>query len=461
VATPVTPEELAEARRVLGRQLAARREAAGLTQARLAKLTGYTRSSIANLETGRSSQPRTSWTRYDQLLGAGGALLASHDDYAALTTRHRQRAAEERERQRTAKIEQWQPTVPVTAPPRPDDDGSSLHRQSDRRGFLAEGTRLAGVALSEHLVHLFTSEAHEMHRALDTGSSSEALAYYESTADHVMIHYERHGPVELLAPALELFHEIRRLVEQPQPLAARRRLTRTASKLATLLGIFAYDNAWRAQSWFGVAQRAAVEAGDRTLLGWAIAAESLADYYGGREPAALRSLLGARRLVDDGVVAAVVAARLARAHAATGEEQPALAALDAAEHYLDTSSEEQRELYGFAAPQLAFYRTTCLLRLGEPDQVEAAAAEALRLYAGTPHYMDPTLIRLESAAAHLIRQPPALEQAAGAARDALEALPAVHRTGPVRQRTAEITTVLHGHPDVPAAREFVEYMAEL
>jgi transcriptional regulator with XRE-family HTH domain len=460
VATPVTPEQLADARSSLGKQLADYREAAALTQAQLARLTGYTRSTIANLETGRSSQPRTSWTRYDQLLHADGALLASHDHYATLTERHQQQAAQERERQRTAKIEQWRQTA---AAPHPGGTTTIQHSigVSDRRGFLAEGTMLAGVALSEYLTRLFTSEAYEMRRALDAGSSSEVLADFEQTTDHMMIHYERHGPVELLAPALELFHAIRRLVEQPQPLQARRRLIRTASKLATLLGIFAYDNAWRARGWFGVAQRAAVEAGDRPLLGWAIAAESLGDYYGGREPAALQSLLGAQRLVDDGAVAAVIAVRLARAHAAAGQEQPSLTALDEAEHHLDAAPDEQRDLYGFAAPQLAFYRTTCLLRLGRPDEVETAAAEALRLYAGTPHYMDPTLIRLEVAAAHLLRQPPALEQAAAAASDALEALPAVHRTGPVRQRTAEIASLLRGHPDVPAAREFIEYVAQL
>lgn len=113
----VTPEQLAEARRDLGQQLAARREAAGLTQAQLARLTGYTRSALANVETGRSNQPRTCWVRYDQLLGAEGALLASYDHYASLTAQRRQQAARERERQRIAKIEQWRPQIATAIGP--------------------------------------------------------------------------------------------------------------------------------------------------------------------------------------------------------------------------------------------------------------------------------------------------------------------------------------------------------
>ncbi|MGH3449430.1 MAG: helix-turn-helix domain-containing protein [Haloechinothrix sp.] len=126
---PVTPEQLAEARRALGRKLADRREAAGLIQAQLARLSGYSRSAVANTETGRSAQPRTAWVRYDQLLSADGAMLGDYDDYAALTVRQRAYAAEERERQRTAKINQW---------PRAVLGGYSIRsgRQPRRRGSV-------------------------------------------------------------------------------------------------------------------------------------------------------------------------------------------------------------------------------------------------------------------------------------------------------------------------------------
>lgn len=106
----ITSEQLIDARRNLGQQLAARREAAGFTQLQLARHVGYTRSTIANVETGRSSQPRDCWVRYDQLLRADGVLLAGHDHYRALASRYRDQASQERKRQRTARIEQWRYT---------------------------------------------------------------------------------------------------------------------------------------------------------------------------------------------------------------------------------------------------------------------------------------------------------------------------------------------------------------
>jgi len=51
-------ETTAHARRALGAELAAYRAAAGYNQARLAQLTAYSRSTIANVETGRQRVPR-------------------------------------------------------------------------------------------------------------------------------------------------------------------------------------------------------------------------------------------------------------------------------------------------------------------------------------------------------------------------------------------------------------------
>jgi len=84
----ITPEQIAAARRDLGRRLAALRDAAGLTQVDLAGRVNYSRSTIGNVETGRQKIPRGSWRRFDRELRAGGALLAEHDALAALVRRH-------------------------------------------------------------------------------------------------------------------------------------------------------------------------------------------------------------------------------------------------------------------------------------------------------------------------------------------------------------------------------------
>ncbi|GIG55710.1 hypothetical protein Lfu02_00820 [Longispora fulva] len=73
------PQDVREARKVLGELLAAYRLAAGHTQFTLAPLTNYVRSTIANVETGRQNVPREFWAICDRLLDAGGALIAGFD----------------------------------------------------------------------------------------------------------------------------------------------------------------------------------------------------------------------------------------------------------------------------------------------------------------------------------------------------------------------------------------------
>ncbi|MGH4006244.1 MAG: helix-turn-helix transcriptional regulator, partial [Pseudonocardiaceae bacterium] len=70
------PEELVEMRRVLGAQLAAFRQSAGLTQGQLAKVTFRDRSTVAHIETGRSRADERFWTVADDRCGADGVLLA-------------------------------------------------------------------------------------------------------------------------------------------------------------------------------------------------------------------------------------------------------------------------------------------------------------------------------------------------------------------------------------------------
>lgn len=65
--------------RTLGVRLAQLRRAAGYNQHSLAPLTGYARSTIANVETGRQKAPREFWQRCDELLGRDGSLLSLYD----------------------------------------------------------------------------------------------------------------------------------------------------------------------------------------------------------------------------------------------------------------------------------------------------------------------------------------------------------------------------------------------
>jgi transcriptional regulator with XRE-family HTH domain len=74
-------EVVAERRRALGRDLAARRQAAGLTQEELAPRTLYGRSTVANVEVGRQQVSRDFWARCDIWLGAAGLLVDAFDEF--------------------------------------------------------------------------------------------------------------------------------------------------------------------------------------------------------------------------------------------------------------------------------------------------------------------------------------------------------------------------------------------
>ncbi len=81
----IDSEEIREARRALGRQLAAYREAAGLIQQELAPKIHYGRSTIANVEIGRQRCSRAFWEHCDQVLVADGALIRGYDELKAFT----------------------------------------------------------------------------------------------------------------------------------------------------------------------------------------------------------------------------------------------------------------------------------------------------------------------------------------------------------------------------------------
>ena len=72
------------ARRTLGIRLATCRRAGGYSQADFASLVDYSRSTIANVETGRQRVPREFWAVADTALGTEGALTEANDQIEAV-----------------------------------------------------------------------------------------------------------------------------------------------------------------------------------------------------------------------------------------------------------------------------------------------------------------------------------------------------------------------------------------
>ncbi len=105
---------LLQMRRALGRQLAAQRNRAGLSQWDLAPLTGYSRSTLSDAELGRHRLRREFWLRCDELLKAEGRLLASYDRIETAATVLEQRSHGTGPRTRP----------PLRAVPAPDHDAA-------------------------------------------------------------------------------------------------------------------------------------------------------------------------------------------------------------------------------------------------------------------------------------------------------------------------------------------------
>lgn len=77
---PPAPEVVRWMRRDMGRDLARRREEAGLTQEKFADLTGrYGRGTVSHAETGIGDTGREFWVIADRLLGTDGLFMECHD----------------------------------------------------------------------------------------------------------------------------------------------------------------------------------------------------------------------------------------------------------------------------------------------------------------------------------------------------------------------------------------------
>jgi DNA-binding XRE family transcriptional regulator len=81
-------EELRARHGELGRALKSARQAAGLAQRELARKVGYSRSAVANAETGANRYSCRFWVLCDEVLKTSGTLLSGYNQARALRIRH-------------------------------------------------------------------------------------------------------------------------------------------------------------------------------------------------------------------------------------------------------------------------------------------------------------------------------------------------------------------------------------
>jgi hypothetical protein len=373
------PVTVAQAWCALGRQLAASRRSAGLSQARLAGLTDYSRSTVANVETGRQQAPRDFWSSCDAALGTGSALIRGYGEVTAKARREKVHAAVAA-RQTSVVTD---PFGWAATPAHPDDRMTLDDVPPDGRLELLRG-RL-GRALSQGAVSPVSLEAWE--QAVE--AHGRATKY--------------RPPGELLADLGADLTELEQVISHCRSAASLRRLARVAAQLSGLMCLLLVklDDRDGSRRWGRTARTAAGEAGDPAVMSWVLAQEAYGRYYSGDMDEAVDMARHAQALVPPraACVGAVLAAALeARAHAARGDAAQTRSALDRAERglaILDSGS-VKASAFGYAESQFRFHQENAYTRLGLTRPAWRAQDRALEV-CPSEDYTDWALIRLDRA----------------------------------------------------------------
>lgn len=173
------PEVVAEQRRALGRRLATFRQAAELTQARLAAEMTYDRSTVAHVERGRGGGDLRFWQAADAACHADGALVTAFREFEAVKAEHDQRVRERdlREARASAARMRGQSSSPAPRQDRPAEMvGPSAHLDSLRRVVLGHQVDAARLeALDERSAHAAMLEAHRLYQRADYDGAGRVL----------------------------------------------------------------------------------------------------------------------------------------------------------------------------------------------------------------------------------------------------------------------------------------------
>jgi transcriptional regulator with XRE-family HTH domain len=231
--------EQSDGRVELGRYLEQLRKAAGLTQQELAGVVFKSRSSIANIETGRQNSDRAFWVRADEATGADGALVAAY----------------ERTRMRRAQIGTHAGTP----------DWSPYQDIVHRLGHPG----LQGDDPAAALLDKVDSVRRELDRTLATSSGVAAsqIAGSEEVASASARECATAPPFEAIDQLLIDIAEVSSLIPVAQRLPLQVGILAVVAKLAALVAdeLMVVGQTRQSRSWHATARFAADQAGDRVL----------------------------------------------------------------------------------------------------------------------------------------------------------------------------------------------------
>lgn len=266
------------------------------------------------------------------------------------------------------------------SPPEPDEMAVGKEDATKRRRLFGCGAAaMAGVLFDR----LWTEPA-RMHEALDSTSVSPArLADLQREAASLGVRVVRVPPTALIDETIMRFRETRRLSLKKQTLTVQREILRCAAMYVTVMGEILFNEGQfvLAHSWYTVARRAALEAGDQYLADIAMAGDTyLATYK--PDPRAVLTTVDPR--LDSKHVASPAIAWLwgfkAKAHAMLGDHGPFELAISRARKSPCSPDLVQPGIFSFLPEKLAFYEGRGLVELGRTEQALAAAEHAIALY---------------------------------------------------------------------------------
>jgi hypothetical protein len=273
---------------------------------------------------------------------------------------------------------------------------------------LADADRFRLHQVDEDLIALFEAQTQNL-RLLDRRLGAEALT--DQTRAHVA----------------QVAKTLRRSVTGP-----RESLGACLAEAAALAGWQALDRQDLAQAWdmHDLARSAAREAGDIGVLAHVSAQQSCVLLDDGQPELAVQLATSARSAARSKVPAllgAWLAAAQAEALAATGDEPATLRTLESAERLLGRANDDEGLPYLMLSPgHLARWRGHCLARLGHPEAIEylstalADAGDSVRAATGLQADLALTLQRAG--------------QVAEARQHAVVAVRMAERCGSARQR---------------------------
>ncbi|MFI9643574.1 helix-turn-helix domain-containing protein [Micromonospora sp. NPDC051925] len=380
------PQQLSDVKRALGRRLGRWRRTRGLTQDDVARRVHSTRSTVANVESGRQVVDRVFWAQCESLLHADGELINGYDEYRSLEVRHQQEKAEAARHARWGAVLDHQ----VIAEAAQHHDTSFLPRVdavAAEAAFVgaADGAYV-GVQQAIRVAARETSE-----HAMNAGARAVSDLTVEQLRDDAIRMAQSYGQ---LTPAVAITETLRVRALAVEALGRTHRPSQqhelyliTAQAAALLASASADLGLWTSAMRYARAADTYGEIiGHPGVRAYARGMQATIAYWTGRHEEAVRYAMAAVDSAPSGIAQVRAQCVLARAWAHRGAVDQVREALAAADDARAVDGDDVLHdaiggEFGFTASQQARCASTAWLQVDDLDEATKAATAALRLAA--------------------------------------------------------------------------------